>query len=233
MSYFCKDGKYWMDGVKLMNIIGEKIKIGSHMVIIKEADPSLFDDLSSKFVSEEPAIYMKSRIEENYNVGKFFYLNSFFYIVLYGIAHYSNIEKHINSEQNNILRIISNGLFQVIIDNPKLLTIGVLPDYVKISGIPYKVNYPCIDTDNDGEFYGKIDYKRTNINIFGSNGSKKITDISHIHVTLWHEIVHGIFSSYGFDRLNDDESVICTLSEWIVMVIVDNQQFMKSIFGEK
>lgn len=95
-----------------------------------------------------------------------------------------------------------------------------IPDYVRISGIEYKVKY--VPNLNDGckLCYGHIDFDRCEIQI-----SKTIEfDEQKQIVTLLHEVIHGIIEEYNVD-MSDEESAVKGISKGLFQVIRDNEFF--------
>ena len=92
-----------------------------------------------------------------------------------------------------------------------------IPAEVRIGGVEYTVVEDCPSL-NDGQnlLYGEIDYRDSEI---------RLTDIVKGHqtkcITLWHEILHGIFEHACLHPENE-EQVVEILSKGIYQVLQDN-----------
>ena len=69
-------------------------------------------------------------------------------------------------------------------------------------------------------YFGEIEFDRNRILI-----SKDISK-ERKEVTLLHEILLSVFQQLGFKKENDNEHLICSLSEALIMVIKDNPKLL-------
>ena len=78
----------------------------------------------------------------------------------------------------------------------------------EIFGIPYKVNWyetSKVDIQGQKALWGQIDYNSREIRL-----SKDIGDRDKL-VTLFEEILHGVFNEMEYDHLNQDHKFISPL----------------------
>jgi len=83
-----------------------------------------------------------------------------------------------------------------------------LPTKTEIFGIPYSINwYKTSEVDINGTkpLWGQIDYNSREIRI-----AKELSDRDKM-VTLFEEILHGVFNEMGYDHLNEDHKFITPL----------------------
>ncbi len=92
-----------------------------------------------------------------------------------------------------------------------------IPDSVRIGGVEYEIQINDIVRIGTELCYGSIDYTESVIQL--SEGDSK----GHQHqcITLWHEILHGIFNHAGF-KVENEEEIVEILSKGIYQVLQDN-----------
>lgn len=94
-----------------------------------------------------------------------------------------------------------------------------LPEKILINGIEYKITlipYPIVEGPT--ACTGQIKFLDNEILIVNT------TEHQRQCITLWHEIIHGIFESYQFNFENEkmEEEIITILSRGIFQVLQDN-----------
>lgn len=80
-----------------------------------------------------------------------------------------------------------------------------LPKTVNILGLTYEVQVVEV-VDRHDALWGKIDYEAQVIKIDASISDERK------HQVFMHELLHGVLSALGFDRLNEDESAVQSIS---------------------
>lgn len=95
---------------------------------------------------------------------------------------------------------------------------------VRIAGVDYKIEW--VENLNDGEHlaYGQIDYDRNIINL---NSSEKFGEQQMI-MTLFHEIVHGMFHHFDMEE-GYNEKLVDTIARGFYMVLKDNPELLKHV----
>ena len=99
-------------------------------------------------------------------------------------------------------------------------------DKIKIGYREYNVVYDeKLNTpDKNGDtFYGKIDYTKEKIRLNPKYKDKKYEQLE----TFIHEVLHGIFKAYGYEKYRVDEDLINTVSCGFTNVIKDNNIELK------
>mgnify|MGYP007041251774 CR=1 FL=1 len=92
---------------------------------------------------------------------------------------------------------------------------------IEILGVPYRLKH--VDTISREELrIGEIDFLRQEILLL--NGLEKEIE----RVTLWHEVIHGIFSQLGFEDEAVNEHLIQSLANALYQVLKENT-FLRSV----
>lgn len=90
-----------------------------------------------------------------------------------------------------------------------------MPNKIRILGIDYDINYvDCVCKEELR--YGQIDVMNCEIRI------DRTVSESVQRVTLIHEILHGICSAFSFEKLNDDEIAIQSISTALNIILSEN-----------
>ena len=98
-----------------------------------------------------------------------------------------------------------------------------IPESVRIGGVEYTVK--LADSLNDGVsvLYGQIDYDHHEIRISSTTGAEH----QYQCITLWHEILHGLWRFFDIDD-DREEEIVSALAKGIYMVLQDNA---RQLFG--
>lgn len=92
-----------------------------------------------------------------------------------------------------------------------------IPNSIRIGGIDYAIEY-CENLRLGNELcYGTIDYTTSTISISNTDS------VGHQHkcITMWHEILHGIFE-HACCHQENEEQIVEVLSKGIYQVLQDN-----------
>ena len=92
-----------------------------------------------------------------------------------------------------------------------------IPEKVRIGGVEYKVEFSEIVRIGAELCYGSISYPDTTILISEADGGEH----QHQCITLWHEILHGIFN-HACMKPENEEEIVEVLSKGIYQVLQDN-----------
>jgi hypothetical protein len=92
-----------------------------------------------------------------------------------------------------------------------------IPNSVRIGGVEYDVKFAEIVRIGTELCYGSIDYPDTTILISETDGGEH----QHQCITLWHEILHGIFN-HACLKVENEEEIVEVLSKGIYQVLQDN-----------
>lgn len=92
-----------------------------------------------------------------------------------------------------------------------------IPESIRIGGVEYAVKYEDNVRIGNQLCYGAISYDDSTITLSTNDGAGH----QHHCVTLWHEILHGIFE-HAAHHLEDEEEVVEILSKGIYQVLQDN-----------
>lgn len=92
-----------------------------------------------------------------------------------------------------------------------------IPDKIRIGGVDYIVEYEDNLRIGNEICYGTISYPDSVISISTSDS----TGHQHKCLTLWHEILHGIFE-HACIHPENEEQVVEILSKGIYQVLQDN-----------
>lgn len=87
-----------------------------------------------------------------------------------------------------------------------------MPREIRIGAIAYQV--ATVEELADGQLHGDINFGKCRIRIAADG------DVQKQHVTLWHEVLHGILYQAGMT--DQDEQTIDALAYGIVQVLRDN-----------
>ena len=92
-----------------------------------------------------------------------------------------------------------------------------IPNSIRIGGVEYEIQMSDIVRIGTELCYGAIDYTESVIHL--SEGDSK----GHQHqcVTLWHEILYGIFNHASM-KVENEEEIVEVLSKGIYQVLQDN-----------
>lgn len=96
-----------------------------------------------------------------------------------------------------------------------------IPDSLRIGGVEYAIRLEPNVKVGDGLCYGKIDYGDSVITLSSTDGKGE----QHRCITLWHEILHGIFE-HACWHPEEEEQVVEVLSKGIYQVLMDNAQML-------
>ncbi len=103
-----------------------------------------------------------------------------------------------------------------------------IPDYVRIGGVEYEV-IEGVHALNDGEslLYGRIDYRKSTI---------EISDVCEGHqmkcITLLHEVLHGIQNHAGLP-VENEEAVVDMFARGLYQVLQDNGGALFDLAGRE
>lgn len=92
-----------------------------------------------------------------------------------------------------------------------------IPESVRIGGVEYAVEFSEIVRIGPELCYGAISYPDTTIQISETDAGEH----QHQCITLWHEILHGIFNHASMKPENEEE-IVEVLSKGIYQVLQDN-----------
>ncbi len=92
-----------------------------------------------------------------------------------------------------------------------------IPKSVRIGGVEYTVEFSEIVRIGPELCYGSISYPDTTIQISETDAGEH----QHQCVTLWHEILHGIFN-HACMKVENEEEIVEVLSKGIYQVLQDN-----------
>lgn len=103
-----------------------------------------------------------------------------------------------------------------------------IPEKVRIGGIDYPIRY--VESLNDGAYvaYGQIDLDNPEIRISSTSG----VEYQHQCITLWHEILHGLWDHFNLDSEHEEE-LVTTLAKGIYMVLEDNKELLSEDSDEQ
>lgn len=92
-----------------------------------------------------------------------------------------------------------------------------IPKSVRIGGVEYAIEEVEIARLGPNLCYGTIDYTGSTIEL------STMDDASHQHkcITLWHEILHGLFE-HACVHPEDEEEIVDVLGKGIYQVLQDN-----------
>ena len=92
-----------------------------------------------------------------------------------------------------------------------------IPNSVRIGGVEYAIEEVEIARLGPNLCYGTIDYTGSTIEL------STMDDASHQHkcITLWHEILHGLFE-HACVHPEDEEEIVDVLGKGIYQVLQDN-----------
>ena len=92
-----------------------------------------------------------------------------------------------------------------------------IPESVRIGGVEYAIEEVEIARLGPNLCYGTIDYTGSTIQL------SSMDDAGHQHkcVTLWHEILHGLFEHACYQP-EDEERIVDVLGKGIYQVLQDN-----------
>jgi Zn-dependent peptidase ImmA (M78 family) len=98
-----------------------------------------------------------------------------------------------------------------------------LPDKVKLGWRTYSISI-ARRQDPQKMLYGEIDFERNTIfiNEDGSQGTQKST--------LLHEIIHWIFYNSGHANWRNDEELVNSLAENLMMIFIENPELAGLLF---
>ena len=94
----------------------------------------------------------------------------------------------------------------------------MIPNTVWIGGLGYNVEYDDKLNDGSSMLYGQNDYDEAAIRLNNRAGMSK----QMLELTLWHEILHGIFLHFNKAEWRNDEELVDTVARGIYMVLADN-----------
>ena len=92
-----------------------------------------------------------------------------------------------------------------------------IPNSVRIGGVEYEIQHREVVRIDNNLCYGSIDYSESVINLSESDGGGH----QHQCITLWHEILHGIFN-HACLKVENEEEVVEVLGKGIYQVLQDN-----------
>lgn len=92
-----------------------------------------------------------------------------------------------------------------------------IPKKVRIGGVDYRIGFAENVRLGNDICYGTIDYSESVINLSSTDS----TGHQHRCITLWHEILHGIFE-HACTHPKNEEEVVEVLSKGIYQVLQDN-----------
>lgn len=92
-----------------------------------------------------------------------------------------------------------------------------IPKSVRIGGVEYDVEFAEIVRMGAELCYGSISYPDTLIQISETDAGEH----QHQCVTLWHEILHGLFY-HACMKVENEEEIVEVLSKGIYQVLQDN-----------
>lgn len=103
-----------------------------------------------------------------------------------------------------------------------------IPKSVRIGGVEYTVKEVEIARLGTNLCWGTIDYGTSTIQL------STMDDTSHQHqcVTLWHEILHGLFE-HACVHPEDEEEIVDVLAKGVYQVLQDNGRRLFDIVSEK
>lgn len=94
----------------------------------------------------------------------------------------------------------------------------MVPEKVRIGGVDYHIKYDPSLNDGRNVLMGEIQYSTGQIRLNNTDCNA----YQVMELTLWHEIVHGIFRHFGKENWNDDEELVETVARGVYMVLQDN-----------
>lgn len=92
-----------------------------------------------------------------------------------------------------------------------------IPEYVRIQGVDYRVEFGDVVTDGRNVLMGCIEYPECRIQLSETACPNEQTKL----LTLWHEILHGICYASGM-QLQNEEEIVEMMSRGVYQVIQDN-----------
>lgn len=92
-----------------------------------------------------------------------------------------------------------------------------IPEKIRVGGVDYVIEHADNLRIGNGICYGTISYTDSVISISTSDS----TGHQHKCITLWHEILHGIFE-HACMHPENEEQVVEILSKGIYQVLQDN-----------
>lgn len=96
---------------------------------------------------------------------------------------------------------------------------------VRIGGMDYAVEYVQDLHDDTGKLDGRIHHGRTTIQLDAGMSDQGMDQ------ALLHELVHGILTQLGKQKISRDEGLVDALAYSIVQIIRDNVQLTRRIQG--
>lgn len=87
---------------------------------------------------------------------------------------------------------------------------------IKILSQIFEVEEAAFKDDEEELCFGEIEFEKNRILI------NRDTSEERKEVTLLHEILHSVFQQLGFKEENDNEHLICSLSEALMMIVKEN-----------
>lgn len=94
-----------------------------------------------------------------------------------------------------------------------------IPNSIRIGGVEYEIQYADNLRNGADLCYGMISYDDGVIQLSNTDGRGH----EHRCITLWHEILHGIFN-HACSKVENEEEVVEILSKGIYQVLQDNGQ---------
>lgn len=92
-----------------------------------------------------------------------------------------------------------------------------IPESIRIGGVEYEIQHKELVRIENNICYGSIDYSESVINLSDGDGGGH----QHQCVTLWHEILHGIFN-HACMKVENEEEIVEVLAKGIYQVLQDN-----------